>query len=100
MAARSCRARGAANEYQRLAAPAAGGRRRRIIAERIVPEQFVEPVLAIVGEHAMGGKALLAGARLHSVLNQIEAVEIDARLDLRGGLATLGPARRIDHLVP
>src|SRR6478609_2452329 len=89
----------AANEYQRLAAPAAGGRRRRIVAERIVPEQFVEPVLAVVGEHAMGGKALLAIARLHGVLDQIEAVEVDPRLDLRGGLATLGPARGKHHLV-
>src|ERR1043165_5514867 len=43
----------AAHQDQRLAGPAAGGGRRRVVAERVMPEQFVGPVLAVVGEHAV-----------------------------------------------
>ena len=35
---------------------------------------------------------------LHRVLDQVEAIEIHARHDVRGGRPTLGPARRKDHL--
>src|SRR5712671_44986 len=88
-----------ANQDQGLAGPASGGRRRRVVAERIVPEQFVEPVFAVVGEHAMGGKTLLAVARLHGVLDQVEAVEIDARDHPRRRRPPGVPARRIDDLL-
>src|SRR5262245_33746039 len=40
----------AAHQRQLVADPGAGGRRRRVVAERIVPEQFVGPVVAVVGE--------------------------------------------------
>src|SRR3954469_16603365 len=83
----------AAHQDQRLAGPAPGGRRRRVVAERIVPEQFVVPILAVVGEDAVGGKTFLAVAHLHAVLDQIEAVEIHACLDVRGGWAARVPAR-------
>jgi hypothetical protein len=41
----------------------------------------------------MGGEALLAVARLTTVLDQIKAVEIDARDDMRGGWGAGGSAR-------
>src|SRR6187200_3271715 len=43
-----------------FAAPAAGGRRRRVVAERVMPEQFVEPVFAVVSEHAVRREGFLA----------------------------------------
>src|SRR2546421_7279973 len=88
----------AAHQDQGLAGPAARGRRRRVVAERIVPEQFVVPVFAVVGEHAVGGEAFLAVAHLNRVLDQVEPVEIDSRLDQRRGGPARVPARRIDHL--
>src|SRR5258705_10904520 len=47
----------------------------------------------------MGGKTLLAVAHLHGVLDQIEAVEIDARVDSRRRRPPGIPARRIDNLL-
>src|ERR1700722_206228 len=88
-----------AHEDQRLAAPAAGCRRWRIIAERVVPEQFVEPVVAVIGEHAVGGEALLAVAHLARVLDQVEAVEIDAGRDRCRRRTAFSPARGIDHFL-
>jgi hypothetical protein len=87
----------AAHQDQRLAAPAAGGRRRRIVAERIVPEQFVGPVVAVVGEHAVGREGLLAVAHLAGVLDQVKAVEIHPRDHMRGRRPAGGPAGGIDH---
>src|ERR1700694_5356153 len=90
----------AAHENQRLAGPTAGSRRRRVVAERIVPEQFEVPVLAVIGEHAMGGEALLALTRLPRILNQVKAVEIDAGCDMRGGGPAGVPARQKHRLLP
>src|SRR5579872_2546133 len=87
------------HENERLAAPAAGGGRRRIIAERIVPEQFVEAVFAVVGEDTMGRETFLAVTRLARVLDEIKTIEIDARADFRGRGTTLRPARGIDRLL-
>src|SRR5579872_6738864 len=87
------------HENERLAAPAAGGGRRRIIAERIVPEQFVEAVFAVVGEDTMGRETFLAVTRLARVLDEIKTIEIDARADFRGRRPTLRPARGIDRLL-
>src|SRR5215468_8928758 len=64
-----------------------------------MPEQFVGPVLAVIGEEAMGREGLLAVAHLLRVLDQIESVEVDARGDAGGGGAARLPARGIDHLI-
>src|SRR5262245_34894928 len=64
-----------------------------------MPEQFVGPVLAIVGEYAMGGETLLAVAHLARVLDQIEAVEVDARHHPRGRGPARIPARRKHRLL-
>src|SRR6476661_9421498 len=63
-----------------------------------MPEQFVMPVLAVKGEHAVGGEAFLALAHLTRILDQIKAVQIHARGNVRGGGPSLGPARRLHHL--
>src|SRR5436309_9038739 len=63
-----------------------------------MPEQLVVPVLAVIGEHAMGGKAFLALAHLTGILDQIKAVKIHARDHVRGGGPSRGPARRLHHL--
>src|SRR5689334_5896981 len=47
----------------------------------------------------MSGEGLLAVARLPRVLNKVKAVEIDAGHHARGRSPSLGPARRIDHLL-
>src|SRR5262249_59807018 len=83
----------------RVAVRVAGGGRRRVVAERVEPEQFVEPVLTVVGEHAVGREAFLAVAHLSGVLDQIEAVEIDACGYARGGGTAGVPARGIDRLL-
>jgi hypothetical protein len=64
-----------------------------------VPEQFVVPVVAVVGEHAVGREGFLAVAHLAGVLDQIEAVEIHPRHHMRGRRTAGGPARRIDHFL-
>src|ERR1700731_1738891 len=68
----------AAHEDQRLAGPTAGSWRRRVVTERVMPEQLVMPVLAVVGEDAVGGEAFLAVAGLAGVLDQIKTVKVDA----------------------
>src|SRR5258707_10341194 len=55
------------------------------------------PVLAVVGEHAMGGEGFLALAHLAGILDQVKAVKLDAGCDMRGGGASRGPARRKNH---
>src|SRR5258706_2307344 len=55
------------------------------------------PVLAVVGEHAMGGEGFLALAHLAGILDQVKAVKLDAGCDVRGGGASRGPARRKNH---
>src|SRR5579863_5356846 len=87
------------HENERLAAPTAGGGRRRVIAERVVPEQFVETVFAVVGEDTVGCETFLAVTRLARVLDQIKAIEIDARADFRGRGPALRPARWINRLL-
>src|SRR5258708_34867128 len=90
----------AAHQGQRLAGPASGGRCRRVVAERIVPEQLVEPVFAIIGEQAMRCEGFLTLAHLTRILNQIKAIEVDACNDMRRGGSSHGPARGIYHLFP
>src|ERR1700753_727380 len=85
----------AAHQDQRVAAPASRGRRRRGIVERIVPEQYVEPIVAVIGEHGVGSESLLAITHLARVLDQIEAVEVDASDDLGSRRPDAGPARRM-----
>src|SRR5258708_5240902 len=87
------------HERQGLAGPAARSGRRRVVTERVVPEQFVEPVLAVIGEHAVGGEGFLAVAHLAGVLDQVKAVEIDAGHNMRSGRAAGGPTRRQNPLL-
>src|SRR5882757_6799810 len=55
------------------------------------------PVLAIVGEHAMGGEGFLTLAHLAGILNQVKTVEIDAGDHMRGDGTARGPARGKNH---